>query len=76
MRADSLAEYPIGLETTPLLGEDRVFYHQRLLEDSSRLFKNENDIEVLEDCTWSISLPGLIRRGAGLTSRRGPIYQT
>ena len=61
MHAASLAEYPIGLETTPLLGEDRVFYHKRLLEDTSRLFKNENDIEVLlshekEECKW-LSLP-------------------
>lgn len=63
MRAASLADYPIGLETTPLLGEDRFFYHKRLLEDSSRLFKKENDIEVLlshekEGCKWLSSPPG------------------
>ena len=47
MRGASPADYPIGLETIPLLGEDRISYHKRLLEDSPRLFKSENDIEVI-----------------------------
>lgn len=80
MRAGSVAEYPIGLETTPLLGEDRVSYHRRLLEDSSRLFKDENDIEVLlshqkDDATSSSLLTDLYPR-AQLTFLRGPIDQT
>lgn len=62
MRAASPADYPIGLETIPLLGEDRFSYHQRLLEDSPRLFKAENDIEVFlslekADCKWPILPP-------------------
>ena len=49
-------EYPKSLPTAPLHGEDRAFYHRRLLEDSSRLFKDEEiKIEVMqsseeEDC--------------------------
>ena len=46
MHAESQSSYPVGLETTPLLGEDRELYHQRLLEDSSRLFKENIDIDI------------------------------
>lgn len=77
MRTDSFAEYPLGLETTPLLGEDRVSYHRRLMEDSSRLFKNETDIEVLlshqkDDATLSSPLAGLWTL-ARLTSQSNPV---
>lgn len=49
-------EYPKSLPTAPLLGEDRGVYYRRLLEDSSRLFKDDEiDIEVLQtmedDCS-------------------------
>lgn len=41
--------YPNSLATVPLLGEDRQVHNQRLLEDSSRIFKDDEiDIEVLQ----------------------------
>ena len=43
-------DYPIRLATSSFLGEDRTFYHQRLVSESARLFKtsDELDIEVLK----------------------------
>ena len=42
-------QYPISLTTPCLLGEDREFYHHRLLKDSTRLFKNNQiSIDVLQ----------------------------
>ena len=42
-------EYPMRLAAPSLLGEDRTVYHQRLMDESARLFKtaSEFDIEVL-----------------------------
>ena len=49
MPATSKMEYPVGLVTLPLLGEDRAFHHRRLLEGSARLLKHEEvDLEVLQ----------------------------
>ena len=49
MRSVSCEDYPIGLATLPLIGEDRRWYRERLLRDSDRLFKNdETHVEVLQ----------------------------
>lgn len=58
-------DYPIGLTTPPILGEDRAFYHNRLIEESARLFRSpdELDIEVLrlrEGKQLSRRLPGTL----------------
>lgn len=41
--------YPITLAGPPLLCEDRISYHQRLINDAARLFKgpDELDVEIL-----------------------------
>lgn len=43
-------EYPTKRGTPSLLGEDRISYYQRLMDESARLFKSsaELEIEVLE----------------------------
>ena len=47
MSATSNGEYPLTLKGAPLLGEDRAFHHRWLMDDASRLFKEELDIGVL-----------------------------
>ena len=49
VHAEMHTDYPIRLAGSSFLGEDRTFYHQRLVNESARLFKtsNELDIEVL-----------------------------
>ena len=43
--------YPVDLTTPRLLGEDREFYYDRLNDQSSRLFKdNQVHVEVIT-CT-------------------------
>lgn len=49
LQGEMHTDYPIRLAASSFLGEDRTFYHQRLVSESARLFKtsNELDIEVL-----------------------------
>ena len=75
-------EYPIGLATLPLVGEDRTCYRERLLKDSSRLFKNdETDIEVLQcneedERKYRNTSISYVHRRVLLTDSRCPILQT
>lgn len=64
--------YPKSLITRSMLGEDREYYHRRLIEDSPRLFRNElGGLEItISGRNNSISKLSIQDR----TGNRSPLY--